>query len=860
MSATGYGSIPAEEESKEESSEAVAQRQIERILYNEHPELTTEGSTSSTVEEIIEYDRTAVIKGGCIVALFLLLAFLGGRHSVSGKHDAHVDGSMHNAAVPNRLCEVYGENNIKVIQTSFGEPSKQWSEVGCIHHNHDAPKMGGMGGRNNHDDDGGYARPSAIIQTDFSKVAYPTREPILGFGGAFTEAAALNLNSLNEKGQRVAMELLFGKDGLGYSLGRTHINSCDFCVKSYSFDDTEDDFDLSDFDNEVTHDLETGMVDMMLLATKIARESYPAESNEYGMRIVASPWSPPSWMKAPTKADEKRGYDLHAENMTGSALPVCIRDGVSEESKYARSWAKFFSKFISAYANHGIDFYGVTIQNEPEFPAPWDACAYDPFSEGEFIANHLGPVLSESHPDTKILIFDHNKDHIVQWAKMLLDKNHPASKYIDGTAYHWYAGGMDRLLDGAQGIPNMHRMVSELDVMDVDQSHIVIGSEACHCPSTGYAGGMLDIAWARASRNAHTILADMMAGSNGFIEWNLILDSVGGPNHLGNMCDSPLLAVPHRAIDADGIPTQMDFEKAGHPFGKVHGDGKTREELHAEGVPSKYLDLGIVVQPMYYYVGHITKFVRPGSRAVHALVDGSIHGPTSRTFRSKDQDVPGGGINDLARTGIEATLWPCEGSTRQEWLLNDRGQLQVFGHDWLGKPTTSCLGKRPDKDMGGLMLTTCNATIGTSGLFEVAQIPENHRVHFVLKKSKADSKKTCLVAQPLMNNGGAYGPRGGAQINIGSCDHSESEWVFDPSTGEIYSTVFEEFGGEVCLTTGWPFLQVGAFDTSATGNTANAAVILNEAGETANYVFKNNDKTILVGSIPPHSIQTVSFE
>jgi len=168
------------------------------------------------------------------------------------------------------------------------------------------------------------------------------------------------------------------------------------------------------------------------------------------------------------------------------------------------------------------------------------------------------------------------------------------------------------------------------------------------------------------------------------------LDSIGGPNHLGNLCDSPLLAVPHRALGAD-LPNQLDFELAGsHPFGEVHGDNKTREELNAEGVPSKYLDLGIVVQPMYYYVGHITRFVRPGSRAVHALVDSSVDGPKSRTFRPKEQDVPGGGINDLARDGIEVTLWPCEGSTRQEWLLNDDKQLQVFGHDWLGGELFCC--------------------------------------------------------------------------------------------------------------------------------------------------------------------------
>ena len=134
------------------------------------------------------------------------------------------------------------------------------------------------------------------------------------------------------------------------SLGRTHINSCDFSVNSYSFDDTEDDFNLDEFDDEVTHDLDSGMVDMMLLATKTLRESYPKEAQfEYGgMRIIASPWSPPAWMKAPTYRDV-RGAS-HAQNMTGSAenQPVCLRDGVGKDSKYAKSWALYFSKFLSA--------------------------------------------------------------------------------------------------------------------------------------------------------------------------------------------------------------------------------------------------------------------------------------------------------------------------------------------------------------------------------------------------------------------------------------------------------------------------------------------------------------------------------
>ena len=84
------------------------------------------------------------------------------------------------------------------------------------------------------------------------------------------------------------------------------------------------------------------------------------------------------------------------------------------------------------------------------------------------------------------------------------------------------SNSQDRLLDGAVGSPNMHRMQHTLDSLNVSQEHIILGSEACHCPYTGYAGGDINIYWARAERYGHTILADLMAGSNGWVEWNLV--------------------------------------------------------------------------------------------------------------------------------------------------------------------------------------------------------------------------------------------------------------------------------------------------------------------------------------------------
>ena len=139
----------------------------------------------------------------------------------------------------------------------------------------------------------------------------------------------------------------------------------------------------------------------------------------------------------------------------------------------------------------------------------------------------------------------------------------------------------------------------------------------------------------------------------------------------------------------------------------------------------------------------------------------------------------GGGINDLARDGMEVTVWPCEGSTRQDWKLNGQGQLQVFRQNWLGVPTALCVGKEARQDLGGLMLTSCNVSQDLSGLYEVVPIDEINPVsgavvNIVLSNGQGEAGKNCIIVQQLENNGGAYGPRCGAQVNIGECDHP---WV-----------------------------------------------------------------------------------
>lgn len=200
----------------------------------------------------------------------------------------------------------------------------------------------------------------------------------------------------------------------GLTMGRIHINSCDFSLDPYNFDNVTNDYDLNFFDHDVTHDT--------LQIIPFIDEAMSASSHT--IKLVASPWSPPSWMKA---ADS-----LNKSSMLGSALPNGLRD----DPKVKLAWARYISYFVSAYARKGVPIWGVTPQNEPEFPAPWEACSYTAQYEADFIGNYLGPIIKNDHPDIKLLAFDHNKDHLKRWTEVMFSGSSSAKNFIDGMAFH----------------------------------------------------------------------------------------------------------------------------------------------------------------------------------------------------------------------------------------------------------------------------------------------------------------------------------------------------------------------------------------------------------------------------------------
>lgn len=419
----------------------------------------------------------------------------------------------------------------------------------------------------------------ARVNIDTSK----TYQSIIGFGGAFTEASAYNFFKLPLKVQDRVIEMYFGNTGIGLSLGRIHINSCDFSLQSYDFDNVTGDIDLKYFDDNVTHDTYQ-IIPFIQRAMKKSR---------FPVKLLASPWSPPFWMKI-SNPDVK-------PTMSGSATPR----GLSNDPAIERSWAKYISRFISAYKKHDVPIWALTPQNEPEFAAPWEACAYNASTELEFINNHLGPVMREEHPDLKIIAFDHNKDHLIHWTETMFGENDKG--FVDGMAFHWYVGNVDRDLDGTYGYEAVNWASNRLP-----NDKILLATEACSCP------GVLVDNWLRAERLAHDVIFDLVNNAQGWIDWNLLVDHKGGPNHLDNVCDASMFTL------------------------------KDYSNIH--------------IQPKYYYFGHISKFIRPGYIRVEAQVVGD--------YQYRDSVVN-------IKKGIEVQMFPCEKSVRQVWSFNSNSSLQL---------------------------------------------------------------------------------------------------------------------------------------------------------------------------------------
>lgn len=308
-------------------------------------------------------------------------------------------------------------------------------------------------------------------------------QTIIGFGGAITESASYSYNKLPNSSKERFLKECFSEEGLNYTIARLPIGSSDFSLKSYSYSAKHD---LSDFN--INKDKE-----YIIPLIKNAKSIVP------NLQFLSSPWSPPKFMKN------------NKMLIAGGKLL----------DKYKQTFADYLSKYIIAYNEIGIKIDYITVQNEPNATQPWESCLYTPESEVDFAVNYLYPTLQKNNLRTKILIWDHNKEKV--FTRAIKEFNNNSSlEAISGIAFHWYTG------DHFENI----KLVSE-----TFPGKLLIHTEGC----TGYSKFNPNDEVKNAEIYAHDIIGDLNSGTNAYIDWNILLDNNGGPNHKLNYCNSPIM-------------------------------------------------------------------------------------------------------------------------------------------------------------------------------------------------------------------------------------------------------------------------------------------------------------------------------
>ncbi|MEX0289731.1 MAG: glycoside hydrolase family 30 beta sandwich domain-containing protein [Flavobacteriaceae bacterium] len=379
---------------------------------------------------------------------------------------------------------------------------------------------------------------------------FPSRkfQHITGFGGSFTASSAYLLNLLGKANRQKIIEAYFSKEGAAYSLTRTHINSCDFSLRHYSYAPVEDDDKLEHF--SIAADLKD-LVPFIKEALAVSED---------GFKIISSPWTAPPWMK-----DNKNWIG-------GKLLP-----------SYYDTWALYFSKYIDAYRQEGIDIWGITVENEPlGNGSNWESMHFTPEEMTHFVEKYLGPRMEkDGKAYIKILGYDQNREHLDQWVNVMY-KTEASAKYFDGTAIHWYASTFEVYPDALQyahkKAPGKHLIQTEAcidaGIPKWNDDHWYWSKEAT---DWGWDWAPeeekhMHPKYVPVYRYARDIIGCLNNWVDGWVDWNMVLDRQGGPNWFKNWCVAPVIVDPEE--------DQVYFT------------------------------------PLYYTLSHFSKYIRPGAARI----------------------------------------------------------------------------------------------------------------------------------------------------------------------------------------------------------------------------------------------------
>lgn len=364
------------------------------------------------------------------------------------------------------------------------------------------------------------------VETEVSIFVDPDKkfQTLVGIGGALTDASAEVFAKMTKAQQQEFLTAYYNpQSGIGYTMARTNIASCDFSSGSYGYI-ADNDAELKTFN--IDHDKKY-RIPFIKAAIKAAGGKLP---------MLVSPWSPPAWMK-----------DNHKLVGGGKLLP-----------QYRQAWANHYIKFIKAYEALNIPVWGLSVQNEPMAKQTWESCIYTAEEERDYIKQYLGPTLTKQGlAGKKLIAWDHNRDLMYQRASTVLEDK-DAAKYIWGIGFHWY-----ETWTGGSMLFNNVKMVNEA----FPDKHLMF-TEGC------VEKFNLDSInnWKLGERYGNSLINDFNNGMAAYTDWNVLLDEQGGPNHVGNFCFAP-----------------------------VHFNTQTKQLIYTN---------------MYYYLGHFSKFIKPGARRI----------------------------------------------------------------------------------------------------------------------------------------------------------------------------------------------------------------------------------------------------
>lgn len=310
------------------------------------------------------------------------------------------------------------------------------------------------------------------IEIDPSK----TYQNIDGFGYTLTGGSVEVINQLSASKKEALLQELFGngENSIGISYLRLSIGASDLNSSVFSYDDLpagQTDITLSQF----SLSKDQALVDML---KKIL-------TTNPNIKIIATPWSPPVWMKD-----------------NGSSI------GGSLKTEYYGVYAQYFVKYIQEMKKNGITIDAVTPQNEPLHPGNNPSMYMTAEQQRDFIKNNLGPAFQTANLSTKIVVYDHNCDKPEYPLTILADTE--ASKFVDGSAFHLYAGNILVL-------NNVHNAYPNKNVYFTEQ----------WTGSTGTFSG--DLLW----HTKNVVIGSMRNWSKIALEWNLANDASFGPHTPG---------------------------------------------------------------------------------------------------------------------------------------------------------------------------------------------------------------------------------------------------------------------------------------------------------------------------------------